>query len=346
MPIESTKPGEIVVRIPPRPDRPYDPRPRALYTPDQLMEGWETGQSLDQRTAEYYTREGSQVPKNQDEALCQRIHDDFIDRLVLKFVEGEEPKAPQHRKIVGIMGGHAADRNNPVYAEVAKLGFGLTQAGYCVLTGGGPGVMEGANLGAYMSASYSRDELKDAVVMLGKAPSFPPLKSNDKENAKQRRQYVEVACAVRKRYPNGAINLGIPTWAYADEPTGQFATHIAKYFANSIREDGLLAIASHGVVFAPGAAGTSQEIFQDACHNSYWTFGYLAPMVFLGSDYYRRSPSLYDVALAAANRDGYSDYLALLDTAEAALAFINAHPPTRKRNSEATIGHTGFRREL
>ena len=35
---------------------------------------------------------------------------------------------------------------------------------------------------------------------------------------------------------------------------------MAKYFSNSLREDGLLAIATHGVVYAPGSAGTTQDV--------------------------------------------------------------------------------------
>ena len=48
------------------------------------------------------------------------------------------------------------------------------------------------------------------------------------------------------RWPDGGESLGVPTWVYVDEPTTGFATHIAKYFTNSIREDGLLAIARSG----------------------------------------------------------------------------------------------------
>ena len=45
------------------------------------------------------------------------------------------------------------------------------------------------------------------------------------------------------RYPEGASSLGVPTWFYGHEPSNLFASHIAEYFANSVREDGLLAIA-------------------------------------------------------------------------------------------------------
>ena len=41
-------------------------------------------------------------------------------------------------------------------------------------------------------------------------------------------------------------SVGIPTWFYGHEPATPFATHITKYFDNSIREDMLLAIAKGG----------------------------------------------------------------------------------------------------
>ena len=64
-------------------------------------------------------------------------------------------------------------------------------------------------------------------------------------------------------------SLSIPTWHYGHEPTSPFATHIAKLFQNSIREDGLLTIARQGIVFTRGSAGTLQEVFQDAQQNFY-----------------------------------------------------------------------------
>ena len=80
----------------------------------------------------------------------------------------------------------------------------------------------------------------------------------------------------------GGESLAIPTWVTAGEPISLFASHIAKYFSNSIREDGLLAVATAGIVFAPGGAGTMQEIFQDGAQNAYRVFG-RSPMAFLDS---------------------------------------------------------------
>lgn len=80
---------------------------------------------------------------------------------------------------------------------------------------------------------------------------------------------------------NPGTSIAIPTWLYGHEPPTPLATSFAKYFENSIREDGLLAVAHHGVLYARGSAGTIQEIFQDAAQNYYKSVNYFSPMVFL-----------------------------------------------------------------
>ena len=79
------------------------------------------------------------------------------------------------------------------------------------------------------------------------------------------------------------------TWVYADEPTSAFSTHVAKYFTNSIREDGLLALARAGVVYAPGGAGTAQEIFTDAAQNTNTLYEVRSPMVFFERAFYEEA---------------------------------------------------------
>ena len=53
-------------------------------------------------------------------------------------------------------------------------------------------------------------------------------------------------------------SVGIPTWFYGHEPPNVFCDGIAKYFSNAIREDGLLARCTAGLVVLEGAAGTVQ----------------------------------------------------------------------------------------
>ena len=65
-----------------------------------------------------------------------------------------------------------------------------------------------------------------------------------------------------------------------------FANAIAKYFRNPTREAILLEVCDAGIVFLPGAGGTVQEVFQDACENYYADESSVAPMVLVGAEYW------------------------------------------------------------
>src|SRR4051794_40433932 len=224
----------------------------SLYTREELMAGW-PGETLDARIEGHVLAHGFRAPPAA-EALAQRLHDHAID-VALSELLCSDPTL----RVVGIMGSAATPRTDPWYRRVAELARLLARAGFLVASGGGPGSMEAANLGAVMSGQED-GALDEAIALLGRAPDY---------SDGNRRAYVEAATVVREQYPSGRASLAIPTWFYPGEPVGQFATHIAKYFANSIREDGLLSIAVSGVVFTPGRAGTVQELFQDAAQNAY-----------------------------------------------------------------------------
>jgi predicted Rossmann-fold nucleotide-binding protein len=174
------------------------------------------------------------------------------------------------------MGGHATRRGALAYRLAAELGYQLTRAGRLVATGGGPGVMEAANLGSYLSDGDEAG-LTAAIDQLAQAPDFL-----DHE------PYTAAALAVRRARPAGDLlgGIAIPTWLYGHEPANLFAAAIAKYFSNAIREDTLLRIARGGVVFAPGWAGTVQEVFQTATKAFYRSDGDSGPLVFLDRAYW------------------------------------------------------------
>jgi predicted Rossmann-fold nucleotide-binding protein len=285
----------------PAAERPYAVRPERLYTRDDLMTGWHPGAdhsvTLDARIYAYVEEHGGRAP-DVEEGLAQRTHDYFIDVALAKFL------LQTARRTVGIMGGSttvAADRN---YRRVVHLTAALTQRGYLIVGGGGLGIMEAANLGAYLAERSASD--RDAAVDALAAAGSPVC---------DQAGYMRVADEIRRRFAPGSASLAIPTWVFPGEPISQFASHIAKYFSNSIREDGMLAVATAGIVFAPGGAGTWQEIFQDAAQNAYRLFG-RSPMVFLDRHHYCEETGLYPVLQRRAERLGFADLLSVGDELE------------------------------
>jgi len=303
------------------PYRPYRP---SLYTPDELLEGWRPGEagSLGRDTTDaaiyrHYHRLRSQgKPLPVLETLAQRLHDHSVDDALVDLLNA--PGRP--RKVVAIMGGHAMERGSAEYRTVAVVARSLTRLGYFVSTGGGPGAMEAGNLGAWLGP-HADGKLDLALTSLSRAPRYTDL------------GFLEIAFEVRKGAPGGGESLAIPTWYYGHEPTNVFATHVAKYFANSLREEGLLATATYGVIFAPGSAGTIQEAFMNAAQNHYGTLGAISPMVFLGEEYWTTTRPVLPLLAALSEGRPYAPLLAACDDANSVVDFISTHPPVPAREA-------------
>jgi len=232
-----------------------------------------------------------------------------LDAALMRFLDSTPGP------VVGVMGSHSIGRDHADYRSTARLGRDLTRAGFLVATGGGPGLMEAANLGAWLAAEPD-DALDDAITHLSRAADY----------ATDAVQFLLRAREVRERWPNATTSLGVPTWIYVDEPPNQFATHVAKYFENGIRENGLLAIALGGVVFTPGGSGTAQEIFTDAAQNAYTLYGQRSPMIFLGSAHYESSP-LVAALRAIADEGGWEHLVRVVDDENGVLRELRALMP-------------------
>lgn len=301
---------------PRHPDLAYNPYRKTLYTWQELMEGYSPANDGSLDLAIYQQFSECRYNPSINEALNQRIHDHAIDealRSLLKY----DAEGMTEKRCIGIMGGHGTKRSDDCYRKVAHTALLLTQAGFFVASGGGPGIMEAANLGAWM-AGYTGEDLAAAIAVLCRAPHFTDP------------GYFEAAQAVLAQYPDGRESLAIPTWYYGHEPSNLFATAIAKYFSNSIREDTLLAVSLHGVVFAPGSAGTTQEIFMEATQNHYGTFNYYSPMVFLGRNRYEIETMIYPLVRQLSAGQPYHALLHLADEAEEVLDFLLRHGPVKR----------------
>lgn len=77
-----------------------------------------------------------------------------IFRIIAEFIEGFNFIA-DIKKAVTVFGSTSIPRNHPYYKEAEKLGKLLVKEGYAVITGGGPGIMEAANKGAFKAGGVS-----------------------------------------------------------------------------------------------------------------------------------------------------------------------------------------------
>jgi len=300
-----------------------------LYDPRELFAGFEPEQpksfaaTLDQRVYRQYLEQGGAHPPSILTSLARRLHDHSITDALHELIAG--------RQVVAVMGGHALERRDREYRMIARISRRLTQRGFLVATGGGPGAMEAAHLGAYLAAQP--DEALDRAVEL-LAPRPP--------GAEAAREYADPdwllrAWGVLEELPipstraDECCSLGIPTWLYGHEPPTPFATHIAKYFANSVREDGLLTIATHGVIFARGSAGTTQEIFQDATQNHYRTTGFASPMILVGVDFWTRVRPVWPLLRAVSEGEPFGELVTLTDSEDEVVDRLLRYDPDDHR---------------
>jgi uncharacterized protein (TIGR00730 family) len=105
---------------------------------------------------------GVRMTKTQDEELLQRgVPPDFLDsdpwrslRILAEFVEGFDALA-EVGPAVSVFGSARMGPNHRYYRQARELGRMLAEAGYAVITGGGPGIMEAANRGCQEGGGLS-----------------------------------------------------------------------------------------------------------------------------------------------------------------------------------------------
>lgn len=76
-------------------------------------------------------------------------------RIMAEFVDGFDAMSAIDIPAVTIYGSARTPADNKYYVLADKIAAGLAHAGYCVITGGGPGIMEAANKGASEAGGVS-----------------------------------------------------------------------------------------------------------------------------------------------------------------------------------------------
>jgi predicted Rossmann-fold nucleotide-binding protein len=316
---------------------PYQPIRTSLYSAAELFGEFDPqaaasfAQTVDFQTYRDFVRSGGSRSQDFLHTMLQSLHDHSISQSIRTLLKG--------RACCAIMGGHKISRKHASYQRVAELSRLLTSHGLLVATGGGPGAMEAGHFGAAL-ATHSAKEMRAALQELRKQPDLPeslkhilrPDGSADPQVVKEAHAWFAPAWEIRQGLTSPGESLAVPTWHYGHEPTSPFATHIGKYFQNSIREEGLLAIAQQGIVYTEGKAGTIQEIFQDAAQNYYESFDYFSPMVFLGVAYWTKTYPLIPVLRKLFGPERTRRFVRVTDDVSEAAEFLIAfRPPVRER---------------
>jgi len=320
-------------------DPPFQPVRNKLYSSMELLNGFDPrdpesmARTLDFQSYLYFVRNGRATPRHPYAGMMQVMHDGSVARAMYEFI------ATHGRPAAAIMGGHKEIRGSETYAQVASLAATLTDRGFLVASGGGPGAMEATHLGALM-AGRSGGELAEAVELLARTPKLPNTANVvDKDGnvsielVKQLHEWAAPAIELQASIKSGGVSLAVPSWHYGHEPLSPLATHVAKYFLNSIREDVLLALATNGIVFAKGRAGTLQEVFQDAAQNYYASGDQpFAPMVFLDRKFWQQEMPVEPLLKALFENNGKKDEYALnvrfTDSVEEAATFLQERRPS------------------
>ncbi len=311
---------------------PYQPIPQQLYTRTELFRGFKPdkpaswGKTVDFRIYRHSVMKGGNEPTNPYMGMMQALHDNAITQSTRTLLA--------RHKVAAIMGDHLMARDSKPYKQVAILARRLTRSSFLICTGGGPGAMEAGHLGASLAAATDSD-LNNALSLLKTEPVLPAGLKNivdtrgvvNSELVAKAHAWFKPAYEIAISINSPGESLAVPTWLYGQEPTTPLATHIAKYFQNSIREDGLLALAKQGIVFSEGKAGTIQELFQDGAQNNYKTFGCFSPMVLFGRQHWTRSYPVVSVLQKLFDPADFKKYVLVTDDVEAAAQFIEQFIP-------------------
>ena len=316
-------------------DLAFQPVRSSLYRSSELFLGYDAlsegswANTADFAVYKQYVTSGGSGPRDTFLAVMEALHDSSIRQLCNEIMNG--------RRIIGVMGGHKMRRDSVEYSKVADLARRLTRNGFLLSSGGGPGAMEATHLGAAHSRSADGD-LEMAIASFGGQVELPAGINGvvdehgnvDAALVNAVHAWFKPAIEIAAQIADPGESVSLPTWNYGYEPTTPFATAIAKYFQNSVREDGLVSVGGSGLVFMEGKAGTIQEIFQDAAQNYYKTppFKVFSPMVFMGIQYWESDYPVVPLLRKLFGND-FATHVLVTDDVDDVVRFLTGFPVHR-----------------
>ena len=284
------------------PSLPFDAYRGRLYDAEELYAGLDHGYDSTPDARIYAWSRQHDEKGDTSRTLAAALHDHAIGDALSEL--------PDERQWIGVMGGHGIARGSTTYRSAVMLGRDLAQAGLTVVTGGGPGAMEAANLGASLSG-YDESVIDRALAELAVVPSFKPSVA----------AWAATGLDVRRQFP-GDGGVSVPTWFYGHEPPNVFASAIAKYFSNAQREDVLLSRARGGIIYLPGAAGTVQEVFQAVTPNYYGDPATQIPLILVDVQHWTVRLPVWPLLQSLASDRHMAHSIQLVNTIDEAAALV------------------------
>ena len=89
-----------------------------------------------------------------EEVLNDKVNSERLGRILNEFANGFQ-FLKKYELAASIFGSARCNAQDEAYKDAYDLAYGLSKEGFAVITGGGPGVMEAANRGAYDAGGQS-----------------------------------------------------------------------------------------------------------------------------------------------------------------------------------------------
>lgn len=151
---------------------------------------------------------------------------------------------PHLNKPITFFGSARLAPNSPYYEQAKRLAFMCVQAGFSVVTGGGGGIMQAANEGAFKAA-----ELLD-INLNAKNSNFTP---NSSENSQQN--------SPQKPSPKDLKSIGFNIFLPFEQKGNDFLGYNITFKSLAIRKMALVEKSLAFVIF-PGGFGTLDEFVE------------------------------------------------------------------------------------